>query len=88
MRIYCDNSLAAEIIHPGFAVADELEALGVSEAQAAATFGIARTDLLRLFDGQFDITAEIASGLERLGSAECDFWLRLQCDYKTSERKN
>jgi addiction module HigA family antidote len=87
MRIYCGNSLAAEIIHPGFAVADELEALEVSDAKAGKVFGMSKADLQKLRQGEFDITPEIAVGLEQLGSAEQEFWLQLQRDYDSHPKR-
>lgn len=81
MKIYSDNLSAARVVHPGFAVADELEALGIGVKKASKTLGIGSQELKQLCTGLLDITPSIANGLEQLGSAEAGFWLELQKDY-------
>lgn len=87
MKIYSDNSLAAQVIHPGFIVADELEALETSATKASKIFNITKEELHLLCEGELDITPNIADGLEKLGSAESSFWLKLQSDYNTHPKR-
>ncbi len=87
MKIYTDNSLAFRVIHPGFGVQDELEALGVGTAEACKIFKISEQELQQLFDGEIDITPNIADGLEKLGSTESGFWLKLQNSYNTHPKR-
>jgi addiction module HigA family antidote len=81
MKIYSDNTNAARVVHPGYAVADELEALGIGNQQASQAFGITPKELQKLYLGEYDITQIIANALEQLGSAEASFWLALQHNY-------
>ncbi len=81
MKIYSDNLSAARVIHPGFVVADELEALGISASKASKTFGVSKQELQQLCVGLLGITPSIAHGLEQLGSAKAEFWLQLQKEY-------
>jgi addiction module HigA family antidote len=87
MKIYTDNLLAAQFVHPGFIVEDELEALGVSAAKACKVFNISKEELQQLYDGEIDITPNIADGLEKLGSTESSFWLKLQDSYNTHPKR-
>jgi addiction module HigA family antidote len=87
MKIYTDNTLAFQVIHPGLAVADELEVLEVSPAKASKTFKISQKELQQLLNGERDITPNIAAGLEKLGGIESDFWLKLQQNYNTHPKR-
>jgi addiction module HigA family antidote len=87
MRIYSDNSLAFKVVHPGFFVLDELEALEVGTNEACEIFNISETELQQLFEGKIDITPNIADGLEKLGSTESSFWLKLQNSYNTHPKR-
>jgi addiction module HigA family antidote len=87
MTVYQNNALAARVVHPGFAIADELAALNVSQAKASKAFGISKTDLQKLCNGELDITPAVAAGLERLGSAESAFWLQLQENFNTHPKR-
>jgi addiction module HigA family antidote len=87
MTIHQNNALAARVIHPGFAVADELAALNVSQTKASKAFEISKTDLQKLCNGELDVTPAIAAGLERLGSAESAFWLQLQDNFNTHPKR-
>ena len=87
MTTYQDNTKAARVIHPGFAVADELEALGVSQAKASKALRITKFELQQLCAGELDITPGIADGLEQLGSANREFWLQLQRDYNAHPKR-
>ena len=87
MKIYSDNLKAAAVVHPGFAVADELEALEISELTASQALGISFEDLRLLCNGELNINQNIASGIEQLGSAEASFWLDLQHAYNLHPKR-
>ena len=78
MKIFENNQQAAHVFHPGLIVADEIETLGLSPKKASLELGISQTDLQKLCNGAIDITPGIAAGLEKLGSGDATFWLRLQ----------
>ncbi len=71
--------------HPGLAVRDELDELGLSIAEAAEGLGVARQTLHRLVGGESGISPEMAYRLERGIGSNADFWLRLQANYDLAE---
>ena len=71
--------------HPGLAVKDELDELGLSIADAAEGLGVARQTLHRLVSGEAGISPEMAYRLERGIGSNADFWLRLQANYDLAE---
>ncbi len=71
--------------HPGLAVRDELDELGLSIAEAAEGLGVARQTLHRLVSGESGISPEMAYRLERGIGSNADFWLRLQANYDLAE---
>lgn len=87
MKIYSDNKSAARVIHPSYAVVDELEALGISDSKAKKILSISTVELEQLRHGQLDINPQIATGLEQLGSTEAGFWLALQENYNTHPKR-
>ena len=58
--------------HPGKGLREDLEALNLSVAQAAAALGISRAQLHRVVAGESAISAELALRLETVvgGTAE------------------
>ena len=61
--------------------------LKISQGKACKAFGISKSDLQKLCNGELDIVSEIALGLERLGSAESGFWLQLQRDFDSHPKR-
>jgi addiction module HigA family antidote len=64
--------------HPGAGVRDDIEALGLSIAEAALGMGITRQQLYNLVNGKSGITPEMAVRLEKAVGSSADHWLRLQ----------
>ena len=87
MKIFENNQQAAHVFHPGLIVADEIQTLGLSPNKASLVLGISQADLQKLCNGELDITPNIASGLEQLGSGEAAFWLRLQQQFEAHPKR-
>lgn len=87
MNIYSNNDKAARVIHPGLAVLDELEALGMSQSKASKVLGLSKQALQQLCQGELDITPSIATALEQLGSGDASFWLALQQNYNLHPKR-
>jgi addiction module HigA family antidote len=87
MRIFTNNLSAARVLPPALLIADELEALDISKAQAAIAFGVTKKQLELLLVGELPITQQIAQALENFGSTEAAMWLRLQQSYDTHPKR-
>jgi antitoxin HigA-1 len=64
--------------HPGAGIRDDIEAFGLSIAEAALGMGITRQQLYNLINGRSGITPEMAVRLEKAVGSSADHWLRLQ----------
>lgn len=64
--------------HPGAGIRDDIEALGLSIAEAALGMGVTRQQLYNLVNGRSGITPEMAVRLEKAVGSSADHWLRLQ----------
>jgi addiction module HigA family antidote len=67
--------------HPGRLVKDEVEALGLSVAQAAEGLGVTRQQLYRVIKGECAISPEMAMRLEKGIGSSAATWLRMQMNY-------
>ena len=71
--------------HPGLGIRQEIEALGLSVAEAAKGLGVTRQQLYRVIKGECGITAEMAYRLQLAVGSTADFWLRLQANYDLAQ---
>ena len=67
--------------HPGLMIKDDLEALGLSTAEAAAGLGVTRQQLHNVISGRSSITAEMSLRLECAIGGTAEHWLRMQLAY-------
>jgi addiction module HigA family antidote len=67
--------------HPGTGLKDDLQALGLSIAEAAKGLGVTRQQLYRVVNGECAISPEMAVRLERAVGGTADGWLRMQISY-------
>jgi len=75
--------------HPGRLVREEIDALGLSVAQAAQGLGVTRQQLYRVIKGECCISPEMAVRLEKGIGSSAATWLRMQMNYdlaKLNER--
>ena len=73
--------------HPGRMLAEDLEALGVSVADAAGGIGVTRQTLHRVIAGTSAITPEMALRLEKALGSTAEAWLALQRAYDLAEAR-
>jgi addiction module HigA family antidote len=73
--------------HPGRLVADELEFLGLSVAEAAKGLGITRQQLYRIIRGESGISPDVAVRLEQAIGSTADHWLRMQASYDLAQAR-
>jgi addiction module HigA family antidote len=71
--------------HPGAGLKDDIEALGLSIAEAAKGLGVTRQQLYRVINGESAITPEMALRLEGAIGSTADAWLRMQVNYDLAQ---
>ena len=71
--------------HPGVLVGDNIEALGLTVAQAAKGLGVTRQQLYNVINGKSAVSAEMAVRLEKAFGGSADFWLRMQSGYDLAQ---
>jgi addiction module HigA family antidote len=73
--------------HPGPLIRDDLEALGLSTAEAAAGLGVTRQQLHNVISGKSAITPEMALRLEKGIGGTADHWVRMQATYDLAQAR-
>jgi addiction module HigA family antidote len=68
--------------HPGLGIRDDIEALGLTIAEAATGLGITRQQLYNVISGRSGITPEMAVRLEKALGGSASHWMRLQNAYE------
>lgn len=71
--------------HPGLGLRDDIEALGISVAEAAEGLGITRQQLYNVIGGRSAVTPEMAVRLEKAVGGTADSWLRMQAAFDLSK---
>ena len=71
--------------HPGAGLKDDIDALGLSVAEAAKGLGVTRQQLYRVIRGQCAISPEMALRLEKAVGGTADSWLRMQIGYDLAQ---
>ena len=67
--------------HPGLGLRDDIDALGLSVAEAALGLGVTRQQLHNVVSGRSTITSEMAVRLEKAIGGTASHWMRLQNAY-------
>jgi addiction module HigA family antidote len=73
--------------HPAEGLKDDLDALGLSTAQAADALGVTRQTLHSLLTKKRAISPEMAVRLEAVVGSTADHWLRLQVAYDLAQMR-
>lgn len=74
--------------HPGRIIAGDMEALGLSVAEAAKALGITRQALYNVINGKTAITADMALRFETAFGGTADHLLRMQAKYDLAQIRN
>ena len=64
--------------HPGRLLKADIEALGLTVVDAAASLGVTRQQLYRVLNGTSGISPEMAFRLEKAIGTSADVWLKMQ----------
>jgi addiction module HigA family antidote len=71
--------------HPGGGLKDDIEALGLTVAEAAEALGVTRQQLYNVISGRSGITPEMALRLEKGVGGTADAWLAMQAAYDLAQ---
>ena len=71
--------------HPGRLLKDDIEALGLTVAEAAGSLGVTRQQLYRVLNGTSAVSPEMAFRLEKAIGTSADTWLRMQMAFDLAE---
>lgn len=71
--------------HPGAGLKEDIDALGLTIADAAKALGVTRQQLYRVTNGEHGISPEMAVRLEAVIGSSADQWLRLQNAYDLAQ---
>jgi addiction module HigA family antidote len=71
-------------VHPGALVADSLDDMGLSVAEAAKGLGVTRQALYNVINGKSGVSPEMAVRLAKGIGSTADTWLRMQLNYDLS----
>ena len=74
--------------HPGLGLRDDIEALGLSVAEAADGIGVTRQQLYNVLSGKHAITPEMALRLEMAVGGTADSWLAMQAAYDLAQLRS
>jgi len=74
--------MTREPIHPGEALRDDLEALGMSAAELARRIEVPVNRITQILNGQRAVTGDTALRLGRFFGTSGEFWLNLQKLYE------
>jgi antitoxin HigA-1 len=74
--------------HPGLGLRDDIDALGLSVAEAADGIGVTRQQLYNVLSGKHAITPEMALRLEMAVGGTADSWLAMQAAYDLAQLRN
>jgi antitoxin HigA-1 len=67
--------------HPGRGLKDDIDALGLTVAEAAEALGVTRQQLYNVVSGKSGITPEMALRLEKGVGSTAHAWLAMQAAY-------
>ena len=73
--------------HPGLGLRDDIEALGLSVADAAEALGVTRQQLYNVIKGKSSITPEMALRLEKGIGSTAETWIRLQSAFDLAQAR-
>jgi addiction module HigA family antidote len=74
-------------VHPGLLVAECLNDLGLSVAEAAKGLGVTRQQLHNVIAGRSSVTPEMAIRFEKAFGSTAETWLRMQMNYDLAQTR-
>jgi addiction module HigA family antidote len=74
-------------IHPGEILAEDLDDVGVSQAELARALGVPRSRISAIVRGERPITADTALRLSRYFGTSEGYWINMQARYDIERAK-
>lgn len=71
--------------HPGSLIKANIDALGLSVAEAAEGLQVTRQQLYKIINGESSVSPEMALRLEKAFGGSADAWLRMQASYDLAQ---
>ncbi len=71
--------------HPGLLIADVLESLNISQADAAAASGVSSSAICRVIAGKSAVSAEMAVRLQKTLHLNAELLMKMQTCYSLSQ---
>ena len=71
--------------HPGRLVRADIEALGLSVAEAAKGLGVTRQQLYKVINGESAVSPEMALRLEKAIGGTAGSWLQMQTNFDIAQ---
>ena len=73
--------------HPGRIIKADIEALGLSVAEAASGLGVTRQQLYRVINGESAISPDMALRLEKAIGGDAGLWMRMQVNHDLAQAR-
>jgi addiction module HigA family antidote len=74
--------------HPGRGLKDDIDALGLTVAEAAEALGVTRQQLYNIIHGRSGVTPEMALRLEKGVGGTAHAWLCMQAAYDLAQLRH
>ena len=87
MSNYCVKEGGSVFFHPGYYIKEIIDYEGYSIKEFADKLNISEEDLIKIIDGELNISYELANKLSLVLGTSTEYWLNLQDTYNSSVGK-
>lgn len=87
MSNYCVKDDGSVFFHPGYYIKEIIDSEGYSVKEFADKLNISEEDLIKVLDGELNISCELASKLSLVLGTSTEYWLNIQDTYSSSVGK-
>ena len=87
MSNYCVKDDGSVFFHPGYYIKEIIDSEGYSIKEFAYKLNISKDDLIKIIEGQSNISCELANKLSLVLGTSTEYWINLQDTYDSSVGK-
>ena len=87
MSNYCVKEDGSVLFHPGYYIKEIIDSEGYSVKEFADKLNISEEDLIKVLDGELNISCGLASKLSLVLGTSTEYWLNIQDTYSSSVGK-
>lgn len=87
MSNYCVKEDGSVFFHPGYYIKEIIDSEGYSVKEFADKLNISEEGLIKVLDGELNISCELASKLSLVLGTSTEYWLNIQDTYSSSVGK-